>query len=324
LQLNTAQFSQNTASQNYPSATIPGRTQTVSWKNPKEIKNPPRSGVHQYNGVQSNATINAKIDKQLTQAGDKLTITGSVGKLCSTCNGWIYTCEAFEQMTCDVDDSRWNLKCKYKSCPADLPNRIHAEGEKTETKIFNIISDVITVASIAVMLFPGIGAAIGLGKNAAVKAAEEAVKKAVTEAAKKAAEEASKKLAEEAAKEFAQKALYAGLFVRGLQGVEQCGVCFSVCGTQYETNAGNAPICAKGLGRAEVPIAYKNATYSCPEGYCEMWTNKKVKIEIRDPDGNVVKTDTTTTDAYGQFSYTFIAPHADGEFIVIVSVPKDW
>jgi hypothetical protein len=100
-------------------------------------------------------------------------------------------------------------------------------------------------------------------------------------------------------------------------------VCYSVCGTQYDTAAGRAPVCAKGIGSAEVPIAYKNSTYECKEQSCGSWSNKKVKIEIAGPEGNTVKTDYTVTDGNGRFSYTFDAPAADGEFTAIVSIPKD-
>jgi hypothetical protein len=103
-----------------------------------------------------------------------------------------------------------------------------------------------------------------------------------------------------------------------------CPDCYTICGTTYETSAGQLPRCDKGLGTATVVIDYKNQTYSCREGYCGMWENKKVKIELLNPSGTKVATDYTTTDGSGQFSYTFAAPSGDGEFTAIVSVPKDW
>lgn len=93
--------------------------------------------------------------------------------------------------------------------------------------------------------------------------------------------------------------------------------CFSVCGKTYETAVAPAPTCVGPV------IAAKEATYKCGLGSCGPFASKRVKIDIRDPAGAPVITAETTTDANGDFSYTFQAPAGDGEFIAVLSVPKE-
>jgi len=149
IQVNMQQFQQNTASTNYPSSTIPGRMQTTHWVNPDWKKNPPASSIDQYNGVPSNGTVNAKIDAQLFQAGDAVTVKGSVAKRCATCDGWSYTCEAQKELACKTDESgllgRWSVKYTYDKCPSDLPEIFYKEGEKTFVKWKTVFSDLLTV-----------------------------------------------------------------------------------------------------------------------------------------------------------------------------------
>ena len=93
--------------------------------------------------------------------------------------------------------------------------------------------------------------------------------------------------------------------------------CFSVCGRTYKTNASAAPVCNGPV------IGFEDANYRCPSGLCGGFENKQVKILIKGPDGATAIDDTTTTDSNGDYSYTFVAPGADGEFTAIVSVPRD-
>ncbi|MEK6887861.1 MAG: hypothetical protein AABX14_02835 [Candidatus Aenigmatarchaeota archaeon] len=95
--------------------------------------------------------------------------------------------------------------------------------------------------------------------------------------------------------------------------------CFSVCGKTYETQIAASPLCNQG----GPVIGFTAATYPCVQGTCGAYDNKRVKIDIRGPDGLTVIEDYVTTDSLGDFSYTFQAPAADGEFTAIVSVPKD-
>jgi len=92
--------------------------------------------------------------------------------------------------------------------------------------------------------------------------------------------------------------------------------CFSVCGSTYTTNVSAAPVCQGPV------IGYQDARYKCLPGTCGGYDNKQVKILVKGPDGSTAIDDTTTTDSNGDFSYTFIAPGADGEFTIIASVPR--
>lgn len=98
---------------------------------------------------------------------------------------------------------------------------------------------------------------------------------------------------------------------------EQQSKCFSVCGRVYEVGPSPAPVCTGPV------IGVKDVPYKCLPGSCGGFENKRVKIVIKDPNGVTVVDDLTTTDSNGDFSYTFTAPAADGEFTAIVSVPKD-
>jgi len=324
------------AAQCSTSATISGRTSTFRWTDPNEKKDPPRNCIDQYNGNPSSATIGAKADTQLIQAGGSITVKGSVAKLCSTCDGWVYTCEAFEEHTCDKTNYYILTDCSFKECPAEFPNRI-GQGDDSNPahwgKIIGVVLIAVAILITAGVIGPGIAPVVASGATAPTATAAE-----IAAAAAKAAE-----IAAAAAKWKAIATLSAGAGIvasasgsttsidPALVGVtgtaeefSECPDCYSICGTTYETDPGRAPVCAKGLGDAEVPISFKNATYQCKENYCGMWENKKIKIEIIDPSNTIVITGDTTTDAYGQFSYTFNAPAADGEFTAIVSVPKDW
>ncbi len=97
---------------------------------------------------------------------------------------------------------------------------------------------------------------------------------------------------------------------------EELSGCFRVCGKTYETEASRAPTCTSTV------LAYKEAAYKCGQGSCGGFAGKRVRVQIKDPGGAVVIDDTTTADANGEFSYTFAAPAADGEFTAVVSVPK--
>lgn len=92
--------------------------------------------------------------------------------------------------------------------------------------------------------------------------------------------------------------------------------CFSICGKTYQTPAAAAPVCDGPV------LAANQTTYKCQPGVCGGYENKQVKIIIKGPDGSTAIDDTTTTDGNGDFSYTFVAPAADGEFTAIISVPK--
>ena len=103
----------------------------------------------------------------------------------------------------------------------------------------------------------------------------------------------------------------------GCPSAEEIMGCFRVCGKTYNAPVSAAPTCiGPVIGAAE-------SSYQCAQGACGGFGDKKVKIEIRDPTGNTVVEDTTTTDADGKFSYTFSAPSGDGQFTAIVSVPKE-
>lgn len=97
---------------------------------------------------------------------------------------------------------------------------------------------------------------------------------------------------------------------------EELEGCFRVCGKTYNAKVAAAPTC---IG---VVLDAKEAAYTCGQGPCGGYADKKVRIQIKDPNGATVIDDTTTTDANGEFSYTFNAPAADGEFVAIISVPK--
>ena len=94
--------------------------------------------------------------------------------------------------------------------------------------------------------------------------------------------------------------------------------CFSVCGKEYTSQVSNAPSCSAGG-----PVIHADPTnYKCGQDSCGGFEGKAVRIQIIGPDGSTVKDETTTAGADGEFSYTFTAPAADGEFTAVVSVPK--
>ncbi|MEM7819385.1 MAG: hypothetical protein QXD48_00985 [Candidatus Aenigmatarchaeota archaeon] len=346
--INIASFQQtktNTANLNYQSATIPGTTFTVHWKPPNELKNPPKGKPNDYTGKPSNGTINARISQNLVMAGNSITITGSVTKLCNECNGYQYKCLKFQELTCDIKDSRYKIKWSYKQCPADLPERVAAEGEGTAIKWSNIIGDLGLAVSVLLPIFgPSLGIGIETVKEAlqwsqyifiTSETAREILASTghvvasgwpVTDYAEN-KEQQNKQNSDNIQDKKLSTLEYERLLymIRSAAASYQTGspyqrTCYSVCGKYYDSEKGYAPLCHEG----GVPIESHNITYECSQGSCGPWKNKKVKIEIRASNGNVIKEDYTTTDSKGQFSYSFAAPQMDGELTAIVTVPKDW
>jgi len=146
MRVNMQQFNQNSAGQS-PSPVVPGRTQTTHWKNPKEKKNPPARNFDQYNGVASNGQISAQVDHQLFQAGNKITIQGTVSKLCSTCDGWEYTCEAFKEVPCKQKNTFLGLSLKYEQqdCQAELPDTLYEEGDRSFIRWKQVLNLLFTI-----------------------------------------------------------------------------------------------------------------------------------------------------------------------------------
>lgn len=275
---------------------VPGQESTLHYKHIQQKQDPPRRCVQQYHEEDpSSSVIGARVDHELIQAGGELTIKGSVSKLCNICDGWIYTCATFTEYTCKYSKGLFKKSCKYKDCPSGLPTQLDADGKKSSANILGIVGAILTLAAAAAAIIVTAGGA------------------------------APAVLTIVGGSWGTQATIGAGMVVTSVSGttdeLTNCPDCYSVCGTTYETKAGMAPVCNRGDGLAEDVIDYRNATYSCPEGYCGKWANKEVKIEIRDPEGKPVKTDTTKTDGRGYFSYTLTAPVGDGEYTAIVSVP---
>jgi hypothetical protein len=105
--------------------------------------------------------------------------------------------------------------------------------------------------------------------------------------------------------------------------------CWSVCGRQYETDVGAAPLCDEGGVPCDYDKSTKSCTqnsavaglYQCSSSSCGGAANTVVNIRIIAPDGTLIKQDQTRTDANGDFSYTLVAPEVNGEVTVIVSTP---
>jgi hypothetical protein len=349
-----------TANQNYPSPTIPGTGSTANWKDPKEIKNPSVGSPNDYTGKPSGGNVGADISQQMVVAGTSLTISGNIIKQCSECNGFERTCEKFQELTCKKTENPIWTTLSYKDCPNDLPDVLHEEGDGTKISIGGILMSLATIAMMAgglgaftltpqlIALFSSAG---GLGQT--LKSSGLAVDKpSVTGMAT--APDADCKAAGGECKVTCTDGTSinvaclaggvcckpstttttdgGGLTPQEIQAMQaalnmmassipkqESQPCFRVCGEQYNSTVGYNPLCHEG----GVVIAFKNATYECSKGACGAWTSKKIKIELRGPSGNVVMTDTTTTDANGHYSYTFNAPNADGQFTALVVVPLE-
>jgi len=275
------------------SPVIPGHTKTWHYTEPLQKQDPPRNCFDQYHEADpSSGLVGARIDHELIQAGGQLTIQGTASKLCDTCDGWEYTCRTFTEYTCKKTSYVFWYTCRHKPCPSDLSAKIGGKGDGTKFNVVNIIVAIIVIIAIIVSFGGASPAAAG-----AAAAGGTFLGMSSTELL-----------------------IVAGV-VGSMQEATECKDCWSVCGKDYETDAGPAPICNKGSGLADVPISYKNATYDCTEGYCGKFENREIKIEVRDESGAFVMSDTTIADGMGQFSYTLTAPVGDGEYTAIVSIP---
>ncbi|HIG97290.1 MAG: Cell wall surface anchored protein [Parcubacteria group bacterium GW2011_GWA2_42_28] len=167
------------------------------------------------------------------------------------------------------------------------------------------------------------GASSAAVQAVANAAATEALKSSATEATVNAAAQTAAKGSSTA---FSPYAGFAGIGTSlALNALPTCPTqdeiigCFSVCGKTYNTAVAASPLCNQG----GPVIGFTAATYPCATGTCGAYASKRVKIDIRGPDGLTAIEDYVTTDSLGDFSYTFQAPAADGEFTAIVSVPRD-
>lgn len=158
----------NTGSVTTPTtpATIPGTQGTLRWDPTDAIKNPPQKTANQRQcDAAVNATITASFGTaqmtqgaggqaqmtglRMVQAGDPITIVGKVTKLADQCDGYKYQCRAQKEVNCKVDSGFFKTTLDYDKCPADLPDQIHEEGQKSVTNTKRIWGIVETVGSVA-------------------------------------------------------------------------------------------------------------------------------------------------------------------------------
>ena len=126
-------------------AVVPGTECTTphQWCNPDALDNKPTAAAGEHDCVAAvNATITASFGTvsgngtnqaqitgiRLIQAGEPVTIIGTVTKTTDRCLGYNYTCERMQELTCNEDGHGLWTTLSYKDCPTGT-TQIHAEGD---------------------------------------------------------------------------------------------------------------------------------------------------------------------------------------------------
>ncbi|MBS3136782.1 Ig-like domain-containing protein, partial [Candidatus Woesearchaeota archaeon] len=130
-------------------ATLPGTQTAGTWTHPNDVTaSAPETTPNDYDcTLAGNATITASLGiagttqtsgtsstsvSRLIQAGETVTITGKVTKMADNCKGYKYTCIRMSQkIACESKNRGLWTSLDYKTCPSDLPEVVHAEGEGT-------------------------------------------------------------------------------------------------------------------------------------------------------------------------------------------------
>ncbi|MCX6815677.1 MAG: hypothetical protein NT120_02405 [Candidatus Aenigmarchaeota archaeon] len=281
------------------------------------IKDPPQRALTDVDCSQvTDFIIKAKITSggqtteklQVVAAGQPVTVDGDVGRSSNICAGYQYSCETYQEYTCEYKKHTFSQEMAYRNCAAGT-TRIHAEGEYSETCFGCIIETVGRLAEIVLPMF-------GVPVNPAT--VELILKLAPAVDNPNCVDMSALQRIAANPTEY-EKLKNITMFIAGKSAFD-CNIiennnmdCWSVCGKDYTSTVSASPTCGGGN-----VLSYKDLPYMCVSQSCGGYANKNVNIEVVH-NGETLLQDTTATNSDGKFSYTFTAPDIDDMVSVVVS-----
>ncbi|MFC2143295.1 hypothetical protein ACFLQN_02760 [Candidatus Aenigmatarchaeota archaeon] len=326
------------------------------WNDPSKLERPselPSSPPSYACHVATKASATAELSTELVETGDKLTISGAVGKIATECNGYTYDCRQQRVLDCELDEGFFKTELKYSNCPSGFTS-IHEEGAKKYTnwgrmlQLLGIICDVAKAAALSGILGGGGEEAAGDAAGDTAGTGGEIIDSPLDLPAgdlpigvpyeppqnyAKGIEPKVVKMSMPTGK-AAQAAIIVAIVACNViksAGNIACSLprnapeCFRVCAKDIETDPAPSYVGSCGVTQAQYVIGETEATFGCPpssEGVCEGFPNKRVDIEIKDLSGNRKKKTQVITDANGNFEYIFRVPQIEGRYNAIITIPE--
>lgn len=261
---------------------------------PEQIEEPKRFAANDVDcSLPTKVTINASMSATAVPVGSTVTVNGEVAKFSDACKGVSYACRLQYQKGCRVEQGFLRTCVVYNSC--NLGDKvIMQQGAQCSWNWFQIIGLVLLAVSVFSAFKEPAQKTLGTGTPAA---------------------QTTSTLTTRLESIFGKN--IGGFALQLMQKNPQVYVpdgCNSICGR----NTGKTPISAAPACNG-CPIEQKEGHYRCRLTACGGFENKAVTIEVRDASNRIVRTDVTTTDATGFYSFSFPAPSPAGSYTVTVS-----